>query len=229
MRSSETKRPARRVWERLQLWLGVGPLLAYACFHLWQLWPALAGRELWVDRARSSQLSTTVLVLLALAAGMHAALGVLRFSAPRRAGSEVVQPSIQLRGFQLFTGVLLMGFVVYHVWQLWPDLSREPGPHATVRSAYDTLWTTLGLPLPLTIYVVGTTALAFHVGTALARLCDRLRPGAPPAALRYLAGLCGLLLWLGYLQLVARFAIGEGLIPTARPLPTATSQPSRSP
>ncbi len=225
MPTQEISEQARKPWQRVQSWLGVGPLLAFACFHLWQLWPALEARELWVDRARSSALGSVLLALLAGGMVAHAVLGMRSVAAQRRAGLGASQSNDPLLRFRLVTGVLLLSFVAYHMVQLWP----EAGAHSTVRAAYDTLWTTLGRPGPLIAYVVGATALAFHVGTSLARVAERLRPRSRPVALRYLAGLCGLLLWLGYLQVVARFAIGEGLIPTARPLASAIAQPSGSP
>ncbi|HEX2676270.1 MAG TPA: hypothetical protein VHM19_06510, partial [Polyangiales bacterium] len=71
----------------------------------------------------------------------------------------------------------------------------------------------LGQPLVLLGYVVGVTALAFHLALGVVRFAQRR--GGDARLARYAAGAVALLLWLGYLQVLGRFAIGEGLIPTA--------------
>jgi succinate dehydrogenase/fumarate reductase cytochrome b subunit len=203
--------------------LGVVPLAVYACFHLWQQWPALLAREAWVDRARVWQPGRLVGGLLLCMIAAHAWLGLRRL---RRRGATQAEPGPRnsLAGFQAFTGLLLLGFVVFHVLQVWPSAA---GPQASVRDAYDVLWTTLGAPTVLVSYVVGVTALAFHLATGLSRFAERLLPRFSRRSLRYVAGLLGLLLWLGYLQLVGRFAIGEGLLPSFTPASeVAASAPS---
>jgi succinate dehydrogenase/fumarate reductase cytochrome b subunit len=188
--------------------LGVLPLTAYACFHLWRHWPALESRDAWVQRAQRWQLGAWfgVLVLLLLVA--HAVLG---WRKQRGESGQPTQPTRHaLAGFQRFTGTLLLGFTVYHVLQVWPPSS---GAHASLHDAYDELWVTLGTPAVLIAYVLGVSALAFHLGTGWSRFAARAWPAVSPRVFRYAAGLLGMLFWLGYLQLVGRFAVGEALVP----------------
>jgi uncharacterized membrane protein required for colicin V production len=79
-----------------------------------------------------------------------------------------------------------------------------------VREPYARLWSELGHPVALVVYVTGICALAFHLGHGLARLIARKLPALIGRAI---GSVFGFLLLLVFAQLVARFALGEALIP----------------
>jgi len=193
-------------WLHLQRALGLVPLALYAGFHLWTHWPALLGREAWLARAEHYALGHAwgglVLGLFAL----HGGLGILR---ARRVG---VSGGGQI--FQVGTGALLAGFVVFHLIQVWPAADNNS---ARFDRSYERLWQSLGQPLVLGVYVLGCGALAGHLahGSYL-WLASRL-PRAAQAPFRYVAGLSGFVLFVLYLQLIGRFAAGEPMLPSARP------------
>ncbi len=202
-------------------WLGVLPLAAFAAFHLWQQWPALDSRAAWVERASTWQLAWPLGALVLAVMAAHAWLGL------RAARSErALAAPHALAGFQRATGLLVLGFLLYHLSQVWPPAR---GPHASVGDSYDVLWSALGTPAALVAYVLGVSALAFHLATGLARFAERRWPRISRTVVRYCAGALGLLLWLGYLQVVGRFAIGEEMLPmgggSEEPAPPPTSAP----
>jgi hypothetical protein len=174
-------------------------------------WPALSSRAAWATRAERFGLPTVstwlgALVVLGLLG--HALLGLWRYRDGHRAAqASSTSPDAEQR-FQLVTGLGLLAFVGLHLLQLWP---REHGPHASALDAHQVLWSSLGRAPVLVSYVVGVTALAFHLGVGLARIAKRHVPSWRAA--RYLAFALGVWLWLGYLQVLGGFAIGEALVP----------------
>lgn len=206
----------RETWlRRAQSGLGLGPLALYALYHLICHWPALTAREAWVERVRTMHTGRVLSALLLLALIAHAVLGLRRLLHASRRRGGAARPPLML--MQALTGLLLAGFIAYHVATL-PTVS---GAHATLRDAYDELWMTLGKPLPLFMYVTGVSALAFHLGLGLVQALQRARPDLPVRALRFIVGAFALALWLAYLQLVAHFALGEALVPDLAPTPFA--------
>ena len=194
---------------RVHSLLAVVPLGTYLIFHLYQLWPALSGREQWVDRAlhAPSRYVTAAWVLAPLL--MHAVLGGVRlWREPNRA----LCGERGLRAVQAATGALALGFVVVHVLQVW---DAGAGPHASPLSAYGALWRTLGQPLELSVYLIGLSALSFHVAHGLSRTAVTFGLARTEVAVRRCrlgAGALGFALWAVLLQLLARFALGEPLI-----------------
>jgi succinate dehydrogenase / fumarate reductase cytochrome b subunit len=191
--------------------LGVVPLTAFLCVHVFGQWPALAGREPWVDSVlhATSRPWLVVLVLLPLAA--HALLGIARLVREPAATSPLLgAPS--LRWLQAATGLLVLGFVAYHVGTLWV---RGAGPHASAGDAYAVLWQTAGRPLDLTIYVVGMAAVCMHVAhgwTRAAVTFGLVRTARELRVIRFGAGAAGFVLLLLFMQLFAHFAIGQALL-----------------
>ena len=81
--------------------------------------------------------------------------------------------------------------------------------------SYERLWELLGQPLWLVVYVVGCAALACHAAHGLFGVLE-LRASQPwRVALRYGAGVAAFVLFVVYLQLVGRFAVGEPMLPMA--------------
>jgi len=210
---SEPFTPHDAKWlRRAHTWLGVGPLALYTAFHGWVMYAALDSREAWVERVQRFRLDTWGRALVLGYVAAHGALGVRRFLQRRHAlrrDASARDPWLQ---FQAVIGAIFFLFLSYHVVSLW-----APGDasYASAREAYDQLWTSLGRPVTLGVYIVGISALAFHLGTGLARLAERAT--AMPRASRYAAGVLAFSLWLLQVQVVARLAIGESLVPALAP------------
>jgi succinate dehydrogenase / fumarate reductase, cytochrome b subunit len=194
---------------RVQSLLGLVPLGTFLLWHVYQTWPALEDRELWVDRALHAPSRPWIVGWLFVPMLAHALLGIARLRRPQQAG-PATGPG--LRVLQVATGVLVLAFTVYHVAQVW---AVPEGPHASPRSQYAALFATLGRPLPLAIYLVGITALCFHLAHGWSCAAVTFALARTPAALRryrYAAGLLGILLWVVLLQLLGHFALGEPLV-----------------
>lgn len=200
-------------WGRVHRWLGLGPLAFFALYHVVSLWPALGGRHTFAAHAaqHASGLllgaGVMALVLVHAAIGVRRAVLRLRAAGEARAAREAREPLV---AFQLFTGLLLLAFVAYHLCTVtWAVTGPQLGAHA----AYDDLLSSLGRPTSLLIYIVGVSALVFHLGTGVVRALGHAVPGAKAQIVRLVVGAASLVLWLAYLQLVAHFAIGEALLP----------------
>ena len=197
------ERPPAPKWVRAQQ--AGGLLLAlFAAFHAWMQWPALSGRDAWLERA---QHHAPGLVGIVLVLGLFVAHGVL--GAARARGGRLRDPHAR---FQAVTGVVLLAFLIVHVLQIWP---RADGRTANLLRSYERLWELLGQPAWLVAYVVGCAALACHAahgffGVFELRASERLR-----AALRYAAGAAAFVMFVVYLQLVGQFAVGEPMLPMA--------------
>jgi succinate dehydrogenase/fumarate reductase cytochrome b subunit len=195
-------------WTRVHSWLGLGPLAFFAIYHVVTLWPALGGRHSFAaydaQRAPGLMLGVGALAFMLVHAAIGLRSAMLRL---RVASGEAREPLV---AFQLFTGLLLLAFVAYHVCTVtWVAEGPQLGAHA----AYDDLLSSLGQPTSLLIYIVGVSALVFHLGTGFARALGRLLPDAKAPVVRVVVGAASLVLWLAYLQLVAHFAVGEALFP----------------
>ena len=194
-------------WIRLQRAIGLVPLSLFAIFHLWLNWPALTSREAWLAQLREHAPATgwrwCVLALL----GVHVVLGLAR-----RHQAALVGVRGGRGRFQALTGALLLIFVTYHLRHVWPAASDAA--HASPSDGYQQLWLLLGRPLPLTLYVLGCGALAFHLAHGWASSIEAAASAAAfRVAARYLAGAAGLVLFVLYIQLVGRFALGEAVVP----------------
>jgi succinate dehydrogenase / fumarate reductase cytochrome b subunit len=195
---------------RVHALLGIVPLGSYLVFHIYQTWPALADRELWVERAMSGPSRDLVLVWVLLPLALHALLGLVRL---RRAPDSPLNGPKGLRAVQAATGVLALLFVVHHLMQVW---SVAPGPHSSPRDVYALLMRELGRPLQASIYVIGVTALCFHLGLGLSRASVSFglaRSARAVRRARFAGGTAGFVLWVLLLQLLGHFAIGQRLIP----------------
>jgi hypothetical protein len=107
---------------------------------------------------------------------------------------------------QLAAGLLAAAFVVYHVVQ---TRALERGPHLSAWDGYGALLSALGQPLQLAAYVVGVTAVCFHLAFGGARFAAGAAAGS--RATRLLFGALGLVLWALWLQPLARLATGAAL------------------
>jgi succinate dehydrogenase/fumarate reductase cytochrome b subunit len=208
--SANRATPWVRTWPgALHSALGLA-LFGYAIFHAYQNYPAIEHEEAWVDRALTTSMSFGLgLGILAAMLG-HAGLGVASWLRHRAQVARDETTRDWGLTFQLVTGALVAAFVTYHVVQLWPSGS---GAHSSIREPYARLWTQLGHPVALVVYLAGVSAFAFHLGHGLARFTTRAFRMLPSFVGRALGGVLGLFLLFVFAQLVARFALGEALIP----------------
>lgn len=205
--SANKATPWVRTWSgALQSALGLA-LIAFAVFHAYQNYPALDHESAWVDRALTNSVSFAFGITVLVAVVVHGVLGIAAWLSRRGAIARGETTRDWGLMFQVVTGTLVLGFLAYHVIQLWPSGS---GTHSSVREPYARLWSDLGRPVALVVYVTGVSAFAFHLGHGLARFIARKLPSLIGRAV---GGVFGLVLLLVFAQLVARFALGEALIP----------------
>jgi succinate dehydrogenase hydrophobic anchor subunit len=200
---------ADRWLARSHSWLGIGLLGGFLLYHLAGLWPALDSREAWVlarlDRSENRTLVGWVLVVLVV----HGVLGAMRMA--RTPAAQLSKDERGLRRIQAASGVLVAAFVVYHVGQLW-GLDSEP--HGSSRALYGELWSSLGRPLQLGVYLLGISLACFHFGHGLSRaVLTWISPSSSSARLllRVGTGAVAFALWALWLQVLAHFAIGQRL------------------
>jgi succinate dehydrogenase / fumarate reductase cytochrome b subunit len=199
------------VLARLHSLLGAVPLCAFVLLHACGQRSALAGREAWVDDAVHHSLSGTLFALVVLSFLAHALLGVLRVRREPYVTGDL-RGAATLRSLQLASGVLAFGFVLYHVVTLGVF---DSGPHTGVRAPYARLWSGLGRPYELAIYLFGMAAVCLHLGHGLSRAAVTWRLARSAQALlvwRVAAGAVGLAVFCLLLQIVAHFAIGASLL-----------------
>jgi succinate dehydrogenase hydrophobic anchor subunit len=199
----------RPMLARVQSLLGLVPLAAYLVWHVYQTWPALEDRELWVDRALHAPGRAVIVACVLVPMAVHALLGLARLR--QRAPDALTGPPA-LRTLQAVTGMLVLAFTVYHLQQVW---GVPEGPHASPRTAYAALLRALGRPMELAIYLIGITAVCFHLAHGLSRAAVTFAVARTPAAVRryrLIAGALGFVLWAAFLQLLGQFALGEPLI-----------------
>jgi len=197
---------------RVHSLLGVVPLAAYLCLHVYDNWPALQGREAWLDRALHVPGRAWIAPLVLLPMLVHALLGLRRMRTS--SGGQSWRAAQWDTRLQAITGLLVVAFVALHVGQVW---GVSDGAHSSPRAVYAMLWTSLGQPVLLAAYVLGVSAVCLHLGHGLPRAARTLAPALSQQAwlvLRIGGGLLGLLLWLMFLQLLAYFALGQALLPS---------------
>jgi hypothetical protein len=195
---------------RLQIALALVPLPLYAAYHVWLQWPALESRDAWSARVSAHALPTWLSVVVLGVFILQALLGLTSLLRESRLPPE----RVRLARWQAITGLLVLGFLIFHLRHVWPAPS---GLDATWIQAYQLLWQRLGQPLALAMYVIGSAALACHIAYAWGLACEPQLPAARRSGFRYLAGLAGLLLFALYIQVVGRFALGEAVVPMWSP------------
>lgn len=191
-----------------------GVLGAYTVFHLWQQWPALLGRDAWLDRARHAALPTALKLLLLAAVLGHVLLGALRLRAGAHPADD--SPTAGMRRVQLFFGGLVLAFLAVHV----PFVQWTPGPASTITDVYARLTDQLGRPGMLAAHIVGITAVCSHLGLGLGRAAVSFGLVRDTRLSSYVAGFLAAALLLGWLQVLGWFAIGEPLLPFLLPTPS---------
>jgi succinate dehydrogenase / fumarate reductase cytochrome b subunit len=191
--------------------LGIVPLSAFLCVHIVANWPALRGREAWVDAMAQGPSRGWLVLLVLVPLALHAVLGLLRMrQAPE--GSDALRGPASLRTLQAISGVIVLGFVLYHVSSLW---ALSAGPHASAGDVYALLWTRAGRPIEIAVYVIGMAAVCLHVAHGWSRAAVTWGWARSARAVlwwRAGSGAVGFALFFLLLQIFARFAIGQPLI-----------------
>ena len=194
-------------------WSGLGLLSVYLVYHLWEHWPAFRGVEAWHARVAGGVTGPTVAALVALVMVLHGCVGLgLALAGKSEAAPNPGDPHVALRPVRITTGVMVLGFLVYHLFHVG---FAESAPHQTLRAAFGILWQDLGRPVPLVIYVFGVSAACLHLALGLSRAVAHRSHGRPTRQSWLLLAVGGSvgLVWLMFMELLALFAIGDGLWP----------------
>jgi len=194
-------------WDRFHAWVALVPWLPWIAWHLWQVDGARLGREAFIARLSlmPAGLGLALDVLVLGAAGLHVLAGVnlvLRDPTPRHAAAHVSAGS---RGWQRLTGMLALGFVVFHA-------GTVPTAAADI---YATLDQTLGQPRYLLVWVLGLTALFAHLAEGVPAALRSLRligGDARVGQARALAALLAATGWLWSMNSLAHFATGAAFV-----------------
>jgi succinate dehydrogenase/fumarate reductase cytochrome b subunit len=184
-------------------------LALFAGFHLWVQWPALAGRDAWLERVRVHGIGMGVGLGVVVLFALHGVLGLVRVQRARAGGDFSARPR-----FQALTGGLLLLFLIHHLSHVWP---LPDASDASWLGSYERLWSLLGRPINLVSYVLGCGALACHVTHGLASMLQPRVPATLRTLFHYAAGVSAFALFVLYMQLVGRFALGEPMLPTSHP------------
>ena len=183
-------------------------LVVFAVFHAWVQWPALTHREAWLQRVRDYGLGMRVGLLVVALLGLHGLLGYLRVRRVRADGGGARV------SFQAATGLALALFLIVHLRHVWPGLDAT---HAGLMRSYEMLWSRLGQLPEMILYVLGCGVLASHVAHGIAGVVGPRLPAALRTLFNYAAGATAFVLFVLYMQLLGRFALGEPMLPMARP------------
>ncbi len=194
---------------------GVIVLGGYCVFHVVQGWSVFVARELWVHRVSNFELANAATIIVLIGLGAHACSGALLARAGADDPVATIEPEAApgLRRLQQVSGAVLLVFMLLHLVHLWPLTRHDP---VLARDGYEALRLWLETPSGLAVYVIATTALAFHLGHGLSRVSVSLglvtTAGGLRAA-RYVSGGLAIVGWLLVLHWVGHFANGVGLWP----------------
>jgi succinate dehydrogenase/fumarate reductase cytochrome b subunit len=161
-------------WVRWQAWAGLVPLAGYLVVHLLVQASALFGAY---AHARIAGFGAAWLVPLEVAfvylpLGFHAVLGVCRVARPPVAPAERGWGGPFGRPLQQLSGVVLLVFIIAHVWQFrvpaWRgQLSASDYYPELCASLSTTAWG--GVPIVAMGYLFGLAAAALHAAQGLYR------------------------------------------------------------
>lgn len=194
---------------------GVVVLGGYSGLHVMQGWSAFASREAWVDRVSLYPLANgvTLAVLVGLVGHIVSGLALARQSTDDPTAAIQPAGALGMRRLQQTTGLVLFAFLVVHLVHTWPLTGNDP---VRARDGYVALSQWLETPFGLAVYVVATTALAFHLAHGLARVAVSFGLLSSAGSLRvgrHMAGLFGIVVWCMLLHWVGHFANGVGVWP----------------
>lgn len=161
------------MWRKLFSLSGVLPVGGFVAFHLWENATALQGREHFVETVNKigsmpylTFLEVGVILLPIL---FHAILGIkIALDASYNVGAYPYSRNWMFV-LQRLAGVLTLGFVIYHLWELRIQKLLYGMDGA---GFYDTLCqnmssTAAGVPIIALIYIIGIAAVAFHFANGL--------------------------------------------------------------
>jgi hypothetical protein len=207
--------------------------VGWAAFHLWEQWPAFAGRDAWAARVASTSVGSSALALEVLLGVLPsiawAVLAIaLRREEPRRFRYALADdPALAARLDLLARACawLFAAWLAYHVAWLWgPKLVGSAEP----LRVWVALRERLGTWPHAAAHAIGLTAFAVHAAASIPRLA--LAFGwLPSASARRAARLSGLIVALGmsalFVQLAGLHAAGRGTLWSLEPASDDASDP----
>lgn len=211
------RRPVRST-ERIYAIFAAFPLAVWTVFHLWEQWVAFEGREVWLERARSTSsgaLAVAIeLVVIVAPLALWISLGAMRlFKGPRRSDSALAEergpPRILGRAAPI-VAIVTAVFLISHIAHFWlPKVLRGADEIET----WAALTHELGTPPMLVFYAVGLSAVAFHLASALPAALSSLglletRDSRRSALL--VSSVFALCIWILSVQLTGWLATGTG-------------------
>jgi succinate dehydrogenase / fumarate reductase cytochrome b subunit len=211
---------------RIHSMTGLVPLTGFVVIHVWQTAAASRGRHAF-DAAQIGGEGTALSVILEalfviLPLLAHAAIGVALW---RRDTSGEPGPyaSVGLRRVQRVTGAITLVFLVAHLAQTY--LLELGGANAAV--IYDVLRSELGRPFYAILYVIGLTAVSFHLAFGVAAAATRLgiaRTKEAGRLARVLGGVLGVAIWLVSVNTLSHFVVGRAFVGASPEAPAAAEE-----
>ena len=188
---------------------GVVPLAAYLMFHLWEHWPILRGAAALrarLDRtAGTSGAAVLELLFVVLPLILH---GVLGWRLRHERDEVRAYASVQLRRLQLYSGLFLGLFLLWHLAIAW--LPRWWGPVEPARE-FQAMVDVLGSFPSAVFFVLGLSATCLHLAQGLPAAAAHLAPGWSAQRLRPVGIVVGAGWWLASMNVLAGYVAGAGL------------------
>lgn len=156
---------------------GVVPVAGFTIFHLWKNAAALFGREAFTTMAEEINAMPYLVVFevafIVLPILLHAVLGVLIVLDAKYNVGSYKHARNWMFTMQRAAGVVALGFILYHVYELrFQKLMGEMQPagfyDALCNDLSSTVW---GIPAVALLYVFGIGAIAFHLANGLWGFC----------------------------------------------------------
>lgn len=227
--------------ERLFSLSGVVPLGAFVLLHLWAAAALLSShaaydRQLgWLHASPASAAIVTLLevVLVLVPLVFHAGYGIVK-SLSRPAEDTHHYESDLMRSLERVTGVMVLAFVLWHVWQTrLPSLTGRLAVGSYSTSLVAQLSTTsAGIPWTAFGYLAGLAATMFHLVNGMSSfLLSRNATGsfAGRARLRLLVKALGILFFAVSSATVIELATGTRFVPAEQTVTTGSCGTAANP
>ena len=193
--------------------LGIVPIGAFLCFHLFENSLAVRGGEFFYEHVVKTidempYVQLMEIFAIALPILFHAVYGVIIWVQGRSNVSSYGYFRNWMYLWHRITGGIALAFILYHVWATRGQVLLG---HVEKVDLFQHLGTALDSPLILAVYIVGILAAVFHLanGVWLALITWGITIG--PRSQRISSWVCGL---LGLLLLLFAFQALRGFTAT---------------
>jgi succinate dehydrogenase / fumarate reductase, cytochrome b subunit len=186
------------LWRKLFSLCGVIPIAAFTMFHLWENAKALQGRGEYVhmveDIGRMPFLTALEIGMILIPICIHAVLGIkILLDARYNVGAYSYSGNWGYT-LQRLTALLVLGFLVYHVWEL---RLQKAITGMDAGGFFDTLCRNMsatmgGVPVIALVYILGIGAVAFHLANGLWGFCFSWGITVSRRSQRLAAGIMGI-------------------------------------